>query len=290
VLRRGVIAAPGVIQPLPNGFKLERMLSVEELRYYTLYWDQVLIPGNNLIYVAIPDEEHWITAGAISRPRVNFQGSFKGDEITNALLGCQAMVAAEARKQAPLTDWVIHQVGQDIAVPEEIATTKEVIRVTLVNALPVPTEPVPIQELLEFKHRHRSEFAALHDAMDELYIEILKSPDPALAYQASVTRFRDSIDGVQRVTRNRFASTKKFEFSTELNLNATNVATAMAMGTVVDTLAVGFSIPWALVMGAATMLRVNLKRTRTFEAVKDNPKLAYLAKAATLGVLPRKSA
>ena len=114
---RGVIAAPGVIRPLPSGFTLERTLSVEELRYYTLYWDQVLIPGNNLVYVSIPDEEQWIAAGAISRPRVAFQGSFKGDQITHALLSCQNLVAAEVRQKAPLTDWVMHQVGRQHRCP-----------------------------------------------------------------------------------------------------------------------------------------------------------------------------
>lgn len=284
---RGVIAAPGVIRPLPSGFTLERTLSVEELCYYTLYWDQVLIPGNNLVYVSIPDEEQWIAAGAIARPRVAFQGSFKGDQITHALLSCQNLVAAEVREKTPLTDWVMHQVGDDIAVPDDIATNKQAIRVALVRALPVPTEPVPIYDLLEFKHTYRTEFAALHEAMDELYLEVLRSPDPGLTHGRAVERFKESIGSVSGTVKTRYTSTRKFDFSTELNFDAGKITGAASAGAVLDLLTTGFTIPWALVAGAAAMLKVSLKATRSFEAVKDQQKLAYLAKAAQSGVLPR---
>ena len=58
---------------------MERSLSAEELRYYILYWDEVVIPGNNLVYIGVPEEEELISCGAISRPRVAFQGAFQGD-------------------------------------------------------------------------------------------------------------------------------------------------------------------------------------------------------------------
>ena len=286
---RGVIAAPGIIRPFPGGFTMERSLTVEELRYYTLYWDQILIPGNNLVYVQIPDEEQWIAAGAISRPRVNFQGAFKGEELAQALLSCQNLVAAEMRQKAPLTDWVMHQVGDEVAVPDDIAANRQAIRVSLIRALPVPTEPVPIYELLEFKHTYRSEFAALHDSMDELYLEVLKSPDPSLSHRKAVDRFRTSIENVNRTVRFRYPTTRKFDFTAELNFDATRIAAAATYGGAAGFLAHGFSIPWALVAGAAAMFKVSLKATRSFEAVKEQEKLAYLAKAVQSGVLPRQT-
>ena len=70
---RGVIAAPGIIRPLERGFVMERSISKEELRYYILYWDKVVIPGNNMVYIAVPEEAELIAAQAIVRPRVQFQ-------------------------------------------------------------------------------------------------------------------------------------------------------------------------------------------------------------------------
>jgi hypothetical protein len=265
---------------------MERPLSVEELRYYTLYWDQVLIPGNNLVYIAIPDEEQWIAAGAISRPRVAFQGAFKGDQLTHALLSCQNLVASEMRTKAPLTDWVIHQVGDDVVVPEEIATTKEVVRVSFLSALPVPTEPTPIYDLLEFKHTYRAEFVGLHESMDDLYLEVLRSPDPSLSHRKAIARFKESIGNVSGAVRNRYTTTRKFDFSTELRFDATRISGAASAGAALDLLTTGFSIPWALIAGAAAMLKISLKASTAFQAVKDQQKLAYLARAARSGILP----
>ncbi len=57
---RGVIASPGIITPLSQGFRMERSISPEELRYYVMYWDKVVIPRNNLVYIGVPEEEDLI--------------------------------------------------------------------------------------------------------------------------------------------------------------------------------------------------------------------------------------
>src|SRR5436190_9929012 len=114
---RGVIAAPGIIRPIAQGFVMERPLSQEELRYYVLYWDKVVIPGNNLVYIGIPEEEALIASGAISRPRVAFSGSYHGDQLTYALLSCQSLVAAKLVKESN-SDWVMHQIGDSVVVPD----------------------------------------------------------------------------------------------------------------------------------------------------------------------------
>jgi len=76
---RGVIASPGSINRLPKGFQMERSLSIDELRYYILYWDKVVIPGNNLVYIGLPEEELLIESGALERPQIGFSGRFEGD-------------------------------------------------------------------------------------------------------------------------------------------------------------------------------------------------------------------
>lgn len=140
---------------------------------------------------------------------------------------------------------------------------------------------------MEFKHAYRAEFAALHEAMDELYLEVLRSPDPGLTHRRAVERFKESIGSVSSAVSTRYTRTRKFDFSTELNFDAGKIAGAASAGAVLDLLTTGFTIPWALVTGAAAMLKVSLKATKSFEAAKDQQKLAYLAKAAQSGVLPR---
>ncbi len=75
-MSRGVIAAPAIINIQGDGFTMERALSPQEIRYYALYWDRVVIPGNNLVYIGLPDEELLIESGVIERPRVGFKVLF----------------------------------------------------------------------------------------------------------------------------------------------------------------------------------------------------------------------
>jgi hypothetical protein len=53
-MTRRIIAAPAIISIHGNGFTIERGLSPQEIRYYALYWDRVVIPGNNIVYVGLP--------------------------------------------------------------------------------------------------------------------------------------------------------------------------------------------------------------------------------------------
>jgi hypothetical protein len=77
-MERGVIALPALIDITLNGFTMKRSISPEEIRYYALYWDKIIIPGSNLIYVGIPEEELLIETGVVERSRVNFSGAFWG--------------------------------------------------------------------------------------------------------------------------------------------------------------------------------------------------------------------
>jgi len=134
---RGVIAAPGIITKIPNGFIMQGALSAEELRYYVLYCDKVMIPGNNLVYTGIPEEEKLIACNAISRPRVTFHGDFIGDQVANATLSCHSIVAKQLASD-PDIDWVIHQIGETLLASQQQYIHKDIIRVSLSNALPVP--------------------------------------------------------------------------------------------------------------------------------------------------------
>jgi hypothetical protein len=162
-MKRGVIGSPGIIRRLADGFTMERSISAEELRFYILYWDHVAIPGNNLVYIGVPDEEELIRCGAISRPRVQYGGSFSGGQVTDAILACQCIVATEFSKSADV-DWVLHQFGGDILLPPSMSKETDVFRLAVASVLPVPPADVPVEEVLEFKERKKADLKALQTA------------------------------------------------------------------------------------------------------------------------------
>jgi hypothetical protein len=277
---RGVIAAPGIIRPLEQGFVVERSISNEELRYYILYWDKVVIPGNNMVYIAVPEEDELIASQAIVRPKVQFHGTYQGNQFTEAILGCQAIVA-EKLMQDKTVDWVIHQIGDSLTLPPNFVTQRDTIRVTLVNVLPVPNAEIPIQEILKFKQNRKDELTELHDSIDELYFEVLNSPDKSLATKKAVLRFQSAIQNIDKTAHEGFKKTRKYDLSVELNLDGKDIIAGASAGTLIGFFGGGFSIPIAAVIGAVVpMIKINAKANYTFEPAKRNTKLSYISKAS----------
>jgi hypothetical protein len=286
-IERGIIANPGVINPLPAGFTMERSITIEEISYYILYWDKVVIPGNNLVYIGVPQEEELISCGAITRPRVQFNGSFQGDMVTNAILSCQGIVARELARDRKV-DWVLHQAGNDLCIESEYIEKKDILRFDLINALPVPLEGTPLNEILEFRHRRKSELSQLHSLLDELYIDILKSPDQILASKQATHKLASHIKDLDTVTGERFKKTRKYDLSTSLNVNFEKIASGAALGAIVDMYATGFTFPLATVAGAlAPLIKMEAKASYSFEPAKDNLKLSYISHASSVGIVAK---
>jgi hypothetical protein len=278
-MERGVIASPGIINRLPKGFQMERSLSIDELRYYILYWDKVVIPGNNLVYIGLPEEEQLIKSGAVERPSVGFTGRFEGDQVTNAILSCQSVVAQELVKDKT-KDWVIHQLGGECQFPNGFNQRRNIIRVDLASSLPVPTGDVNIYELLEFKEKRKDELYSLHAHLDDLYEQVLSSADQDLASKRAISDLAKSIADLDCVTNEHFDKTGKFDLSAELNLSGKDISVGAASGALIDFFATGMTLPIATIAGALiSTIKVQSKATNTFQPASKNSKLAFLANA-----------
>jgi|VirMetMinimDraft_7_1064189.scaffolds.fasta_scaffold47122_1 hypothetical protein len=284
-LERGIIASPGIINRLPQGFQMQRSLTIEELQYYILYWDKIVIPGNNLVYIGLPEEDLLLQAGAIERPRVGFQGSFQGDQVTDAIMSCQSLVAKELVKDKSV-DWVIHQFGGDSLFPNDFNQRRNVIRVDLSGVLPVPAENINIYEILEFKNRRKDELKQLHAYLDSVYELVLSAPDQELAHRKAISDLSNAINDLDSVFKERFENTKKYDITAELNLNGKDISVGAASGAIIDFFATGMTIPIATVAGAIlSTLKVSAKAANTFQPASHNTKLAFLSKAKSEGLL-----
>lgn len=251
-------------------------LTPEEIRYYLMYWDKVVIPDNNLIHIGFPEEEELIECGAIWRPRVQFFGRFNGAQ---AMLDSQAKIAELVMKDKS-TDWVIHQIGQETSVLENFSHDRNVLRVDISNILPSPHESVAIIDILEFKERRKAELEALHENLDDIYFEILNSPDNDLAAKKCISRFEESLNDLGKVSKEKFRVIQKYDLTAELNLNGKDMVNAAASGAAIDFFTNGFSMPIATALGAiGSVVRVKAKATKSLKAAKDRTKLAYLSSA-----------
>lgn len=279
-MEKGIIAAPAKVSGSGTLFRSERGLSSQELRYFLLYWDRVVIPTTNIMHLSLPDEDEMISTGIISRPRVTFSGSFNGETIAAAQLLAQTTIAKQLIENDKNIDWVVHQIGNEIILPSNEIIKQQAIRVDLVNTLPVPDESVAIPDIIEFKKRRSDELKQLHQALDDFYLEILASPDPGLKAKAVVSNLTNAILDVQNSASERWRITRKFDISAEINLNVKDILSAAAAGAVFDFYNSLFTIPIGTVVGvAASLVKVRAKVCSTFEPSKKKQVFGYISQA-----------
>lgn len=279
-MTRGVIAAPAIISIHGDGFTMERGLSPQEIRYYALYWDKVVIPGSNLVYVGLPEEDILIQSGVIERPRVGFQGSFGGADIGNSFAVAQSAVAKKLMEEEKTTDWVLHQIGNNLSIPKEYIEQINSLRFELVNLLPVPDGTTPIADILEFKERRKTEFNALHECIELAYIEALKCPDPDLGASKAIRELKESIENLEAVSSEKWERTSKFDFATEFNLDGGKIVNGIASGAAFDFFTNAFTLPvGSIIGGVASIFKFKAGYSSSFKPAANNSKLAFLSHA-----------
>ena len=280
-MSRGVIAAPAIINIQGEGFTMERALSPQEIRYYALYWDRVVIPGNNLVYIGLPDEELLIESGVIERPRVGFQGAFGGAEVGHAFATAQSRVAEKLIEEDKSIDWVLHQIGNRLNIPNAYIEQKHSLRFELVNLLPVPSGNIPIPDILEFKERRAAELGELHQAIELAYLEALRSPDQDLGHAIAIRELKKSIENLDAVANERWERTSKFDFAAEFNLDGGRFAQAVASGAAFDFFTTAFTMPVGAVAGGiASLFRLKASYGTSFKPAANNTTLAFLSHAS----------
>lgn len=283
---RGIIASPLKMDLVQDGsFDVKGNLSNDELRYFILYWDKVVIPGNNIFYMRIPDEDQLIKTGAIERPLIGINGKFSGNQVREVILRSQGLLAKELLKDKK-TDWVIHQIGEERSFPEGFKERRNIIRLDLSSMFPVPIGEINIDDLLEFKLRRKDELKELHSYLDSLYETILSSPDQDLASKRVISDLSSALSNLDQVTKERFKLFKKFDFSIELNLKGKDIATSIASGAAFDFFTPGIEIPLASVAFALmSTLSIKSKASNTFQPANKRTKLSYLSRCSEEGII-----
>ncbi len=281
--KRGIITPPAVFSEALGGIRMERGIRAEELRYLLLYWDEIVIPGNNLVYVQLPDERDLMACGAVSRPRVKLG---PGNDVSS-VLACEELVARDLIGQDD-TDWVLHQASPRLALLSESQIERNVLRVSLVNALPAPGATVQIADILEFKERRQSELVALHESLDEIYQGILGAPDRDLAKRSELARLSQAIDDLGRTTFGSFESRSRYDLTVHFNLDASKLASGVTAGAIIAAMSDGISAPLAVAAGAlVSTLNLSATAQYVFEPAQGKRKLAYLSRASGEGMLQR---
>lgn len=287
-MKRGIIANNGKLSRLDGqAVSFSGSISNQDMNYYLLYWDKIIMPSNNLFHSSVLNENEIIKTGILERPQVNFSSwsSKAQDGSYDPFVIAQSIVANKLISEDNETDWTIHQIGDHVIIGNEQQKEFNSIRCELKNCLPVPKD-VNFQEILEFKEKRKDELIALHSTIDNLYLDIIDTSDINFAKRKSIAELTDAIQNIESSSKEKFNSTSKYNFTTELNINGKDVITAMAGGAAIDFITSGMTIPIVTILGGlASTVKIKANKTVSVEKAENKLKLNFLASASKKGMI-----
>ena len=286
-MRRGALCFPAKIEKHDDGrgFKATEFIGRRELNYYCLYWDELVIPDNSLISIGIDGEGDFINAGFLRRPRVNYADYAGRDSNYDHMIYVQQKVAQELKKEKRSTHWFMGHIGSDIDVYDGVSTPSLIIEFT--RALPVPVSNVHVDDILKFKEHRRDEIDAVHEFINELYIEVRKSSNPNLEEARSFNRIESALRDLNKSFFEKWKELRLFDLSVNKELNGSDIYSAF-LGLQAAYLATQNQIAPAILHGATAALPSVLSRI-SFKSIRekdtDRSKLKYIAKASDVGIV-----
>ncbi|MEN8398681.1 DUF6236 family protein [Acinetobacter towneri] len=173
-MERAIITAHYSSFKIPSG-EITEKVTLDDLLYYSLYWDHVLIPCNNGFYNELPQEESFIESGAIIRPQFQ-HGSINSNDLQN--IASRELIESFKffKDKNPDIDFSIHHnifnAFDDLNYPDLIK--QQAIRLELANLLPYPSN-TNIYDLLEFKEKRKDELGDLHQYLTNIYLDIVNT-------------------------------------------------------------------------------------------------------------------
>lgn len=216
-MTRGIVVVPGMCVGGRTIYSGD-LAGSTPFRQYALYWDKIDWPHNNIWDFVHgldgPDCRYLAAAGVLTRTNVEFEGTVNAQEI----LPLTQLAALDMHNKCEPGQWSMAQHGLTLISPTETTVPGRAIEVELYGLLPVPTDDVPMDRVLEFRHRRYDELLALRDELDVFYLEIANNVDFARAKLQAETRIRRVLRDLHTAFNETFARRLLTSWKVELNV------------------------------------------------------------------------
>ncbi|HAV1764891.1 TPA: hypothetical protein JG926_001706 [Enterobacter hormaechei subsp. steigerwaltii] len=288
MMKRGIVTPPGSFRFNTDRAALDLQgFSTDEVHYYALYWDELVVLDSSNISLSIPKQDELLAAGILKRPKMFTKGMLDISQFSHLYANFQIEVLKDLRAKEKSTDWLLHQVGDEFNFGV-YSSGKDILRLELLKALPVPNKDLHIEEILEFKQKYKDDLNALHSYIAELYYDVLKSPDVELSKREAYDRLDKQIKSINKLCLEKWKYFPRFdvsvncefdagqviEFLTKVSLSITGSQT-LNMGVVGD-------IGGLAISAASTMVKIKHVKSGLLKGEKE--KLAFLTSASKKGI------
>lgn len=184
---RGLILSPPIAISA-DMVKYRSELDASELRAGIMYWDKICFPKNNVFEFGLSDD-----AGFLIQEDLAFQTSFvvAGSYPHNELVE-RTYTESLLCLQKDGGNWALARGDKSLSVVEDVAAI-DALSFKIHSGIPIPDRDVPLNEILEFKHRRTDEIIALRHAIDDVCVEIYNDPEGLEGESSHIRTLNDAI-------------------------------------------------------------------------------------------------
>ena len=257
-------------------------ITIDDLLYYSLYWDQIVIPCNNSFYNELPQENDFVNSGIVIRPVAQSNWMMGGDFQS---IATQELINTYKyfKKTQTDSDFTIHHniINTFDGFSGAPLIKQSAIRVGLANCLPYPTN-INIYDLLEFKEKRKDELASLHKYLTELYLDIVNTQHSQDLKQLQVLNdFEKSINDLKQSMNEKFPNKLFFKnLISELKFDIAEVGSVATADIALST------FPNLTVVSGITVTAKRVITTILKEQNSDTH-LNYIKSSIKDGIIPR---
>lgn len=189
---RGIIIDPVLSSSHGGYLTIDDTLIKNQFRLALFFWDKIDWPTNSMIhFVESEDLALLRQENILERTKVNLS-FFDGSKQIETLTNIQNYVFLKRNIESP-DCWGLQRYGHSLETILSFQETHKVLELELYNAIPIPHQNVPFEKILDFKRKYSDELIAFRTSMDELYQNIINSPDQLKSKQANIQRVEESI-------------------------------------------------------------------------------------------------
>lgn len=267
---RGLVLRPPYSQHALNGVRFE-MDDPLELRLGALYWDKIASPQVSPLVQTTRDHTILDDEGVLMRPDSQYKDNLV---LNHKNLDVAPLVRAHVEAFNDLERlhpgrWALSQGNRKHIVDMNFAAKDGGMLVELVQAIPVPLDNCPIDNVLRFKEKHRSELLRLRMSIDETHQSVVEAEDQQAALIRSAQEIEMACLDLIKASSSWFRYFKLTDLQSIFNKSAKGVVEAALTGQFPSvSLAIG-----SIQAGIKITNDISMRR----RALRDSPYL-YIAK------------
>lgn len=258
-VQRGVIVGPSMDVDFTQMMVHQHGWHGDQIRFWLLFFDEIVgLTEPNFGWKYPADYRLLVDEGVFSLRDCRHPGGEGSriiqDNFTRAMAEFEHMYPGRWAVGTGASS--INVLGGSLIRDDELEQGRAAL-VSLFKVLPVPTGDVPLADVLEFKARRQPELEALRRHVDQLYLTIASSSDPAFAINSCSEGLRVAANDYIKAIREAGSPLKMFTWSAEINLLPAALAAGVSffvqqpLATILSNMSIAAGAGLAVNMGLA---------------------------------------